>query len=186
MNSPTVALTSPGVTRISWARRTAIASLVGAVASFAPLTLAGATGSQLQKITVKPYSGILANAKRHTLYVLSVEKGGTLHCKSACTPIWPPLLVKSSVTSLSIGAGVVGRIGFIKRSATMKQVTYNGFPVYTFSGDSGPSQVNGQGIVADDGTWHLTNASARTAATTSKIAANSATTTTTSGGGGYG
>jgi hypothetical protein len=46
--------------------------------------------------------------------------------------------------------------------------------------------VNGQGIVADDGTWHLTNASARTAATTSKIAANSATTTTTSGGGGYG
>jgi predicted lipoprotein with Yx(FWY)xxD motif len=184
MISPTVVLTSTGVTGVSWARRTAIASLVGAVASFAPLTLAGATGTQLQKITVKPFSGILANAKRHTLYVLSVEKGGQLHCKSACTPIWPPLLVKSSVTSVSLGAGVVGRIGFIKRSTTMKQVTYNGFPVYTFSGDSGPSQVNGQGIVADGGTWHLTNASARTAATTSKTTAN--VTTTTSGGGGYG
>lgn len=184
MISPTVVLKSTGVTGVSWARRTAIASLVGAVASFAPLTLAGATGTQLQKITVKPYSGILANAKRHTLYVLSAEKGGKLLCKSACTPIWPPLLVKSSVTSVSIGAGVVGRIGFIKRSTTMKQVTYNGFPVYTFSGDSGPSQVNGQGIVADGGTWHLTNASARTAATTSKTTAN--VTTTTSGGGGYG
>ncbi len=184
MTGPRVATSITRTIVTSWVRRSAVATLVGAVVSCAPLALAGATGTQLQKITVKPYSGILANAKRHTFYVLSAEKGGKLHCKSACTPIWPPFLVKSSITSVSIGAGVAGKVGFIKRSSTMKQVTYNGYPVYNFSGDNGPGQVNGQGIAADGGTWHLVNASARTAATTSKTGADA--TTTTSGGGGYG
>lgn len=153
-------------------RRAAVASLVAVVASGGLVTLAGATGAQLLKATVKPYSGILENAKHHTLYALTSEKGGRLRCKAACTPIWFPFLVKSSVTTVSLGAGVAGKIGFVKRSATTKQVTFNSYPVYAFSGDGGPGQVNGQGIAADGGTWYLVNATAKSSSKTLKTGAN--------------
>ncbi|HUY16771.1 MAG TPA: hypothetical protein VMV11_04320, partial [Acidimicrobiales bacterium] len=97
------------------------------------------------------------------------------------------LLVKSSVTKVSLGAGVKGKIGFVKRSKTMKQVTFNSFPVYTYQGDSGKLQSNGEGITADGGTWTLVKAKASSAGATAYAkSASGNTTTTTSGGGGYG
>ncbi|MHB8380382.1 MAG: COG4315 family predicted lipoprotein [Acidimicrobiales bacterium] len=95
------------------------------------------------------------------------------------------MLVKSSVTTVSLGAGVKGTIGFVKRSKTMKQVTFNSFPVYTYVGDSGKLQSNGEGIKADGGTWTLVKAKASSAGTTAYAKAVSSGTTTTSGGGGY-
>ena len=38
-------------------------------------------------------------------------------------------------------------------------VTYNSWPLYTFSGDSGPGRVNGQGITNFGGTWYVLNVS---------------------------
>ena len=62
----------------------------------------------------------------------------------------------------------------------MKQVTVNGFPVYQYAGDFGPRQDNGQGVVADGGTWYLASAVATTnAATEIPVAAPGSTTTTT-------
>ena len=153
-------------------RRAAVTSVVAVVASGGLVTLAGATGAQLLKATVKPYSGILENAEHHTLYALSSEQSGRLHCGATCTPIWFPWLVRSSVTTVSLGAGVAGKIGFVKRTATTKQVTFNSYPVYAFSGDSGPGQVNGQGIAADGGTWYLVNATAGSSSKTLKTGAN--------------
>jgi predicted lipoprotein with Yx(FWY)xxD motif len=95
---------------------------------------AGASGVQLQKATVKPYAGLLANAKHHTYYVLSAEKSGSIHCKAARLTIWIPFFVTSSVASVPEAAGVAGKIGFVKRSSSMKQVTFTGYPVYLFSG----------------------------------------------------
>lgn len=138
----------------------------GVTMSVAGVSISDAATGALQKVTVKPYTGILANAKHHSFYLLSNESGAKIHCKTSCLSIWPPLLVKTSVTSVSVGAGVAGKIGFVKRSSTMKQVTFNGYPIYFFSGDSGPNQVNGQGIVSDGGTWYLVRASAKSPATT--------------------
>jgi predicted lipoprotein with Yx(FWY)xxD motif len=152
--------------RGEWTRRAVAASTVALLVTGFTVSFAGASGAQLQTITVKPYVGILANAKLHTLYVLSAEKGGVLHCKASCLSIWPPLLVKTVVTRVSLGAGVAGKVGFVKRSSSMKQVTFNGYPLYVFTGDSGPKQVNGQGIAADGGTWYLVNAAAKTASST--------------------
>ncbi|HEV3212057.1 MAG TPA: hypothetical protein VGZ03_01540 [Acidimicrobiales bacterium] len=114
-------------------------------------------------MSASPYTKVLANAKGDSLYVLSIESKGKLHCtSSACLQTWPPYLVKTSVTSIKKGSGVKGKVGFVKRSSTMKQVTYNGFPVYRFSGDTGPKQAAGENIVADGGTWTLASAAATT------------------------
>ena len=150
-----------------------VASCLGAVAlATAPLVLAtGGTASAatpfLKSANVANYSGVLENSAARSLYALSTEKGAALHCKTSCLSTWVPLLVKSSVKSVAVGPGVKGKVGFVRRSATRKQVTFNTYPLYTYVGDSGPNQSTGEAIASDGGVWHLVHAGARTAAATS-------------------
>src|ERR1017187_1094392 len=119
---------------------------------------AGASTSVLQSVNVSGFPGALANHASRTLYVLTVEKGAKLKCKGACLASWIPVTVKSSVTSVSLGANVKGKIGFVARSATTKQVTFNSYPVYTFAGDSGAHQSHGEGLAFDCGKWYVARA----------------------------
>jgi len=60
-------------------------------------------------------------------------------------------------------------------------VTYNGWPLYTFVGDSAAHQSNGEGIVADGGTWYLVKSSATSHDSTP---VRSKTSSSSGGGGG--
>jgi predicted lipoprotein with Yx(FWY)xxD motif len=145
----------------------------GAVAAAVTPRPAGAGGAVdrvfrpgVKPITVKKYGSVLADRAGTTLYMLSTEAGGKLHCTSrSCITNWPPLLVSKGV-KVEIAAGVKGKIGTVARSATTRQVTFNGYPVYGFIGDSGKGQTNGEKIVAFGGTWYMLRPSARTASTT--------------------
>jgi predicted lipoprotein with Yx(FWY)xxD motif len=152
------------------------------------VSASGASSPTLKSANVASFPGALVNHSSRTLYLLSSEKGAKIKCKSACLSTWPPLLVKSSVTKVTLGANVKGKIGFVTRSATMKQVTFNSFPLYTFAGDSGALQSNGEGIVALGGTWYLVKASSSSAGVTvfKKSSSGTPTTTTTTASGGYG
>ena len=174
--------------RFSRGTRYGVAAVAASAVLLAPMVSAsGAVSPVLKSANVSGFPGALVNHSSKTLYVLSVERGAKIKCTAACTPTWPPLLVKSSVTTVSLGAGVKGTIGFVKRSKTMKQVTFNSFPVYTYQGDSAKLQSNGEGITADGGTWTLVKAKASSAGATAYAkSASGNTTTTTSGGGGYG
>lgn len=141
------------------------------------------TTPSLKSVNLSDASNVLVNQSSRTLYVLSVEKGAKLVCKGGCLSTWSPLLVKSSVTTITLGANVKGKIGFVKRSATTKQVTFNSYPLYTFAGDSGPRQSHGRGVSAFGGHWDLVRASSSSAATTliaRSSSGGSGTTTTTS------
>ncbi len=146
---------------------------------------AGASTAVLQSVNVTGFPGALANHASRTLYVLSVEKGAKLKCKGACLSFWIPVTVKSSVTTINLGSNVKGKIGFVARSATTKQVTFNSYPLYTYAGDTGARQSNGEGKPLDGGKWYVAKAASTSAATTSivKAASSGGTTTTTSGGG---
>jgi predicted lipoprotein with Yx(FWY)xxD motif len=90
---------------------------------------------------------ILTTKRGRTLYSLSAEGGGTFICTAACLSVWHPLTVPVGVKPI----GPV-RLGTVTRPEGGAQVTYHGRPLYSFSGDTGPGQTNGQGI-ADVGTW---------------------------------
>jgi predicted lipoprotein with Yx(FWY)xxD motif len=146
---------------------------VGAAAlAAAPLVLVGASTAAAATPTLKSanipgFSGVLENSSSHSLYLLSVEKGTHLKCtKSACLNIWHPLDVRMAVRSITVGKGVNGKITFVRRSATMKQVVFNTYPVYTYAGDTGPNQSNGEGIADTGGVWHLLHAGAKTVGAT--------------------
>jgi predicted lipoprotein with Yx(FWY)xxD motif len=135
---------------------------------------------------------VLSNRQGLTLYRYTPDKPGISNCTGGCAVTWPPLVLPSGVTTPVPGTGVTG-LGTTKRSDGSLQVTYNGMPLYTFTGDSSRTDAAGQGL---DGTWFVikptaAGSTATTAAPTGGVAptattkAGTATTAAPSGGYGY-
>jgi predicted lipoprotein with Yx(FWY)xxD motif len=134
---------------------------------------AGASATVLQSVNIAGFPGALTNHASKTLYILTVEKGANLKCTGACLSHWIPVTVKKSVTSVSLGANVKGKIGFVARSASTKQVTFNSYPLYTFAGDSGPKQSHGEGAAFAGGKWYVVKASSSSVGATPIVRAAS-------------
>jgi predicted lipoprotein with Yx(FWY)xxD motif len=95
---------------------------------------------------------ILVNSKGRTLYLFQADSGTTSACADACAAAWPPL---TSATP-KIGKGAKASLASTAtRSDGKPQVTYNGHPLYTYSGDKKAGTTNGQGIDAFGGLWYV-------------------------------
>ena len=127
-----------------------------------PLPPAPRPPSFRQAVRIGDSTPVLVNSSHHAFYLLSSEKSAHLHCTGACLTYWPPVLVKKSTTRVTLAPGVKGRIGFIARSKSMKQVAFNSYPIYRFAGDTGPSRSNGEDLVSCGGTSYPIAAGART------------------------
>lgn len=122
-----------------------------------PAPSPSAQGNLPLEQTVGSSSAWVDPASKRTLYFLDVDTatGGT--CTGACLSVWP-------VFAPSANAQASGNMSIITRSdGTGKQWAYQGHPLYTFSGDSGPDQANGDNFPDFGGHWHV----ARPAATSS-------------------
>jgi predicted lipoprotein with Yx(FWY)xxD motif len=94
---------------------------------------------------------ILVNSKRRTLYLFSRDSGTMSECNGACAVNWPPLRAAGKPT---IGSGAEATLTSTStRSDGVRQVTYNGHPVYLFKGDNKPGDTNGEGLNAFGGNW---------------------------------
>jgi predicted lipoprotein with Yx(FWY)xxD motif len=96
---------------------------------------------------------ILTNTQGRTLYYFLPERGGKIVCSSsACTTYWPPSLSAGGANPTG-SAGVTGNLSLIARGGGAQQITYNTWPLYTFTGDQAAGQTSGQGVVAFGGKW---------------------------------
>lgn len=110
----------------------------------------GATGTGNALKTAKVGGAtVLTNSKGFTLYWFVPDTSTTSNCNGKCAKFWPPL--KGPVTA---GPGVTGKLGTITRSDGSTQATWNGHPVYTFTGDTAPGQNHGNGRNLSGGVWH--------------------------------
>ncbi|MFI7498302.1 hypothetical protein ACIBVL_07230 [Streptomyces sp. NPDC049687] len=102
----------------------------------APTVLVGATESM---------GHVLTDTAGHTLY--TYDRG---LCAGACTDLRRPLRVAAGGTP-TLPPGVAGTLGTTTRpdDGTL-QLTYDGSPLYTYTGDTQPSETNG--ITLD---WHV-------------------------------
>jgi predicted lipoprotein with Yx(FWY)xxD motif len=92
---------------------------------------------------------VLTNANGLTLYWFVPDTSTSSTCTGSCAIYWPP--VPGSPTA---GPGVTGRLGTIKRSGGGLQATYDGHPLYTYVGDRGPGQANGNDLDLNGGFWY--------------------------------
>jgi predicted lipoprotein with Yx(FWY)xxD motif len=151
----------------------ALAACGGSTATTAPTTAAPAApaGVTIASANVPGVGTVLVNGQGMTLYLLTSEQGGKLTCTddNGCTKVWPDIELPSGVTAATAGTGVdASKLGTIKSTTGSLYVTYAGWPLYTFSHDSGPGTAHGEGINSFGGTWEtLTPAGTAVTPTTS-------------------
>lgn len=107
------------------------------------------TPAPVAKLTVRSartgLGTVLVGSDGLTLYVHAGDSATHSSCTGSCATAWPPLLVKSG-TKVSGGSGVPGKFATFKRADGTTQVTYNGRPLYAWTGDYYPGDTTGQGV----------------------------------------
>ena len=141
-----VSMVIPAVGVVSVAALT----LLGVAVANAGGPPAAAAGAGVTLKTAK-ISGatVLTNTNGLTLYWFAPDTPATSKCTGSCTAYWPPITGNPQA-----GPGVTGKLGTIKRPGGDLQATYDGHPLYTYVGDSGPGQANGNNLNLNGGLWY--------------------------------
>ncbi len=89
---------------------------------------------------------LLTDLDGKTLYIFKSDTAGSGEstCYDGCAGAWPPYVVTEAPAAAH--DEVTGEIGTITRKDGSMQVTYNGYPLYYFAGDTEAGQTNGQGM----------------------------------------
>ena len=141
--------------------------------SSSPASTSAGQASSATALKTATISGaaVVTNAGGFTLYWFAPDTATKSNCNGGCAQIWPP--VKGPATA---GTGITGKLSTITRADGSTQATYNGHPLYAYTGDTAPGQANGNGINASGGVWHEVTVSGTAAPASSP---------SSGGGGGY-
>ncbi len=147
----TAAPTAPSTTSAS---NTTTSSRYGKGYGNGSTTPTASSSGQLIQTAMATVNGksetILTTAQGLTLYYRTTDMPPTTVCSGGCASAWPPLLVSGSNPPTSTTT-LPGKLS-VQTDANGTQVEYNGHPLYTFSGDTGPGQTRGEGF---GGIWHV-------------------------------
>ncbi len=111
------------------------------------------SGTAPAAISVGSASGVgkvLVDSEGMTLYYFEKDQNGKSACSGACAKAWPPY----AGTPKAEGGAMSSETGTTKRSDGTVQVTYAGWPLYTFEGDTKPGEDNGTDSKAFGASWY--------------------------------
>jgi predicted lipoprotein with Yx(FWY)xxD motif len=130
---------------------TALAALV-----FAGLAVAGGHRATL-KLHKTRIGKIVVNGRGFTLYMFTKDTLRKDNCVKlpGCTELWPPV---TSAGRVIAKPGIQRRlVGTIKLPNGRHQVTYNGWPLYTYKFDEHPAETSYVGVFLNFGKWYAMN-----------------------------
>ncbi len=145
---------TPGLSAVTVAAAGGLA--LGLAFASAPPASAGAP-ADVVAVDVHGYGTVLGTTGHRSLYLLSSESRGRITCTGGCLSLWPPLLVPDGARPRA-GKGVAGTLGVVRLRSGARQLTFNGYPLYTFVGDTGAAEAGGEGIASNGGVWYLVKA----------------------------
>jgi predicted lipoprotein with Yx(FWY)xxD motif len=97
---------------------------------------------------------VLAEASGLVVYTYGKDKkGGVPTCTGACASLWPPVTGNPKAGPADT---LPGTLGTVTMADGGKQITYDGYPLYTYKGATALS-TSGNGV---DGEWHVIKLSA--------------------------
>jgi predicted lipoprotein with Yx(FWY)xxD motif len=92
---------------------------------------------------------VLAEANEIVVYTYGGDtKGGPPTCTGSCAALWPAV---TGVPMVSVADTLPGHLGTVSMPNGGKQITYNGYPLYTLKG-AGALTTKGNGM---EGKWHV-------------------------------
>ncbi|HEX3609128.1 MAG TPA: hypothetical protein VHU14_05590 [Solirubrobacterales bacterium] len=115
---------------------------------------ASSEGAPITVGTAKGVGKVLVDSEGMTLYYFQKDKksSGKSACYGACEQAWPPQTTEGAPQA---GEGAMSsKLGTIKRSDGTTQVTYAGWPLYTFVEDKKPGEDNGTDSKAFGASWY--------------------------------
>jgi predicted lipoprotein with Yx(FWY)xxD motif len=86
---------------------------------------------------------VLTGPNGMTLYTHAGDSATSSSCTGSCATTWPPLETTGQPTA---GSGVTGQLGTLTRPDGTTQVTYGGFPLYYWQGDTKVGDTTGDGV----------------------------------------
>ncbi|WDE09838.1 di-heme oxidoredictase family protein [Thalassomonas haliotis] len=101
--------------------------------------IAAPVNQEITSINTLLVGGPDSPAPGFALYSFDHDENGQSNCFDACAQTWPPLLVTDGVAS------GVNDLGTVEREAGVFQLTYQGKPLYFYSGDTLAGQTKGRG-----------------------------------------
>jgi predicted lipoprotein with Yx(FWY)xxD motif len=119
-----------------------------------------ATGTGAGTVTIGATSlpgvgTVLVNAAGFALYMFVPDDQRQVTCTSLCAQTWPPVRLKPGA-ALVAGPGVKqALLGSDAGPAGGRVVTYDGWPLYAYTGDVYKGQTTGQGIDLNGGYWYV-------------------------------
>ena len=122
---------------------------MGVILLLIPAAIAGAAPGHAHQTEVKiertRWGPVLTNGAGRTLYVYvdDLLTKASSACAGDCANDWLPALVTGKV---ALARGISGHVGTITRGDGLRQLTIDGRPLYTFSGDRGPGELTGNGV----------------------------------------
>jgi predicted lipoprotein with Yx(FWY)xxD motif len=115
---------------------------------------AGGAGAVVSVGTAANVGQVLVDSKGMTLYYFQKDQKGSgkSKCSGPCAEAWPPLTTSGTAKAMT---GVQSSmLGTIMRSDGTEQVTYAGWPLYTFVEDKKPGEDNGTDSKAFGASWY--------------------------------
>ena len=146
------ALAIPGIA-VAVAASGGTSSAAGSTAPTAPVSATKKVELEKTKL-----GEVLADGRGRTLYMFEKDKRGSRKstCFGQCAAAWPPVTTTGQPKA---ARGVsASKLGAIRRGNGVLQVTYNGWPLYRFQGDTRARQTNGEGIKAFGAEWYVLSA----------------------------
>jgi predicted lipoprotein with Yx(FWY)xxD motif len=138
----------------------AVSGGAGSAAGSTTRTAAASAATKVELQNTK-LGKVLADGRGRTLYLFEKDKRGSKKstCSGPCAAAWPPV----TTTGKPEGARGVSasKLGTIRRSHGVKQVTYNGWPLYRFQGDTHARQTNGEGLDGFGARWYVLSAAGK-------------------------
>jgi predicted lipoprotein with Yx(FWY)xxD motif len=135
----------------------ALALALGSVAVVSALAFGRSSdrggARSLVKLRKTRLGRVLVDARGRTLYLFEPDEFGRSVCYGACARAWPPLV--TSGTPRARAGARAALLATAKRRDGRMQVTYAGYPLYSFVRDSRPGQTLGQGLDGFGGEWYV-------------------------------
>ncbi|HEX8803258.1 MAG TPA: hypothetical protein VF743_03660 [Acidimicrobiales bacterium] len=114
------------------------------------------TGAASVQVAPTDLGDVLVDGDGLTLYAFTNDEDGVPTCEGDCAATWPAALVEGEpVVGDGLDAATISTVDAVDGGT---QLEAGNWPLYRFSGDSAPGDVNGQGsggkwfVVAADGT----------------------------------
>ncbi|MGH4010325.1 MAG: hypothetical protein ACRDTH_19560 [Pseudonocardiaceae bacterium] len=105
-----------------------------------------AGGVKLAVAQVGNLGEVVTDQNGLTLYRFDKDKAkpSVSNCNDGCAMTWPPAL--GDPTSVQLQGVDMALVGAVTRQDGTKQLTLNGWPLYTYAKDTAPGEALGQGV----------------------------------------